>query len=84
MQTEINEEPRARMRRLTHLDHVDQVVEELLVVDGQFVVLEDDVVVEDLLVEAHTQHEVSGVPNRLAHQEKPVFRGLEFAYGLRP
>ncbi len=72
----------ARVIRRTHLDHVDEVVEELLVVDAQFVVSEDDSVVEDRLTEAEAQHEVPGMPNRLAHQEKPVLHRLEFAHGL--
>ncbi len=73
---------RAKISCRTHLDHVDKVVEELLAVDAQFVVFEDDSVVEDLLTEGEAQHEVTGMPNRLAHQEKPILHGLEFADGL--
>lgn len=83
LETKINEDMQAKNGHLTHLYHVDEVVEELLVVDGQFVVLEDDPVLEDLLVKADAQHKIAGVPNGLSHQEKPVVYGLEFADGLQ-
>lgn len=75
---------RAKISRLTHLDHVDEIVEELLVIDGQFVVFKDDSIVENLLTKADAQHKVTGMPNRLPYEEKPVLRGLQFANGLLP
>lgn len=68
---------------MTHLDHVDEVVEKLFVVDGKLVVSKDDTIVKHVLSEAEAEHEIAGVPYGLAHQEQAVFHGPEFADSLR-
>lgn len=67
----------------SHLHHVDEVIEVLLLVNCQLGFLVDDMVMKDLLLKAYTQNVVTGVPNRLAHQKQAVLHWLQFADSLR-
>lgn len=75
---------RCRGGGLSHLDHVDEVGEVLLAVNAERVLLVHHAVVHHLPAEAHAQHIVAGVPDRLAHQEQPVLGGLQLLHRLHP
>lgn len=57
---------------LSHLDHVNEVVEVLHPVDGQLSVLVNHPVVDDLSGDADTQDVVAGVTDGLSDQEEAV------------
>ena len=57
---------------LVVLDQLRQVLEELLLVDGQLLAARDDAVVLNLAFEADAQRVVTGKVGRFSHQEKTV------------
>lgn len=68
---------------VSYLHHVNEVVEILLVVNGELVVLINHPVMDDLPRHAHTQHVVAGVANGFSNQEQAVFSRLQLTHRLR-
>lgn len=66
----------------SYLDHVNEVVEILSVVDGQLVVLIDDSIVDDLSGDTDAQDIITGMADRLSHQEQAVFGWLQLTHRL--
>lgn len=67
-----------------HLNQLHEVLEVLLLVDGELAVVVDDAVVLHFAVAADAQRVVAGVVGALPHQEQARLRGVEEPLGLLP
>lgn len=67
---------------ISHLYHVNEVVEVLRLVDGQLAVLVDHPVVDDLSRDADTQDVVAGVTDGLPDQEEAVLGRTQLGHCL--
>lgn len=67
---------------MSHLYHVNEVVEVLRIVDGQLVVLVNHPVVDDLPRDADTQDVVAGVTDGLPDQEEAVLGRTQLGHCL--
>lgn len=67
---------------MSHLYHVNEIVEVLRIVDGQLAVLVNHPVVDDLSRDADTQDVVAGVPDGLPNQEEAVLSRTQLGHCL--
>lgn len=67
---------------MLYLHHVNEVVEMLLVVNGEFVVSINNPVMDDVARETDTQDVVAGVTNGLSDQKQAIFRWLQLTRRL--
>lgn len=68
---------------MSYLHHVNEVVEMLLVVNGELVVSINNPVMDDVARETDTQDVVAGVTNGLSDQKQAIFRWLQLTRRLR-
>lgn len=68
---------------ISHLYHVNEVVEVLRLVNGQLAVLVNHPVVDDLPRDADTQDVVTGVTDGLPDQEEAVLGRTQLGHCLR-
>lgn len=68
---------------MSYLHHVNEVVEMLLVVNGELVVSINNPVMDDVARETDAQDVVAGVTNGLSDQKQAIFRWLELTHRLR-
>lgn len=68
---------------MSYLHHVNEVVEILLVVNGELVVLINNPVMDDVARETDTQDVVAGVTNGLSDQKQAIFSWLQLTHRLR-
>lgn len=68
---------------MSYLHHVNEVVEILLVVNGELVVLINNPVMDDLTRDTDTEHIVTGVANGFSNQEQAIFSRLQLTHRLR-
>lgn len=66
----------------SHLHELHEVVEKLLLINGQFAVVVDNAVMLHLAVAADAQRVVAGVVCALTHQEEACLRGIEEPFCL--
>lgn len=69
---------------LPHLHQLHEVLEVLLLVNGELAVVVDDAVVLHLAVAADAQGVVAGVVGAFPHQEQTRFRRVKESLGLLP